>query len=375
MTTAVNPPFRAEIIGSFLRPSAIKEARAEVRAGRMTQVALREIEDREIRAVVAMQEAAGLKVATDGEFRRGTYSENFTVSGLTGISMEHTGTGDWTYSDGQGGTRNARVPRVVGKVMWSGESGNVRDFEFLASVVQTAMPKITLPGPCYVFQRAGRGNISRDIYPNVEVFWSDLINAYHAEIHALHAAGCRYLQLDDTAVVKLGDPKIQRALAARGDDWQKLLGVYTDAINGVLAGVPDDMHVGIHLCRGNQAGHWQAEGGYDPVAEHLFAKIEANTYFLEFDSPRAGTFKPLRALTGDKVVVLGLVSTKAASLEAAEVIKARIAEAAKIVPLERLCLSPQCGFASSEAGNPLTFAEQQAKLDRVVSVAREVWPG
>ena len=373
MPARLDPPFRAEIIGSFLRPPELKAARAEVRAGRMTPERLRDIEDETIREVVRLQEVAGLKVATDGEFRRGTYSENFTTSGLSGVTAEHTGTGDWTYSDGKGGTRNARVPKVTARIAWNGQSANARDFAFLRSAVTTAMPKITMPGPCYIYQRAGRDNISRDVYPRLDDFWADLTSAYHAEMKALHAAGCRYLQLDDTAVAKLGDPKIQRALAARGDDWRTLLGVYTDAINAVVAGAPADMTIGLHLCRGNQAGHWQAEGGYDPVAEHLFARVTVGAYFLEFDSPRAGTFEPLARLPEDKVVVLGLVSTKTATLESADLIKARIAEAARVVPLERLCLSPQCGFSSSEPGNPLSMAEQRAKLERVVTVAREVW--
>lgn len=373
MPALLDPPFRAEIVGSFLRPQAVKDARARHREGSLDATALRAVEDAAIREVVAMQEAAGLKVATDGELRRGTYSENFTTSGLDGVTTEHSGTGNWAYSDGKGGKRNARVLKVSGKLRWNGASANARDFAFLRSVVKTATPKITLPGPCYIYQRAGRAGISRDVYPRIEDFWSDLVAAYHAEIKSLHGAGCRYLQLDDTAIVKLGDPKIQTALAERGDDWRTLLGAYTEAINAVLGGVPVDMRVAVHLCRGNQAGQWQAEGGYDPVAEHLFARMKAPAYFLEYDSPRAGTFEPLRKLPVDKVVVLGLVSTKVATLEAADLIEARIREAAKVVPLERLCLSPQCGFASSEPGNPLSYAEQRAKLDRVVAVARKVW--
>ncbi len=373
MPATLPPPFRADIVGSFLRPDTIKAARADHRAGKLTADQLRLLEDTEIRKVIAMQEAAGLQVATDGEFRRGTYSENFTTQGLTGVTTEHSGTGKWTYSDGKGGSRNARVPTVTERIKWSGGSGNVSAFSFLKSCVTSAIPKITLPGPCYIYQRAGRDNISPDVYPNIDQFWADLASAYHAELSALYDAGCRYVQLDDTAVAKLGDPKIQAALAERGDDWKRLLGTYTDAINAVIGGAPKDMTIALHLCRGNQAGHWQAEGGYDPVAEHLFARIKAPAYFLEYDSPRAGTFEPLRKLPDDKVVVLGLVSTKVAVLEDAARIKARIAEAAKVVPLDRLCLSPQCGFASSETGNPLTFEDQRAKLDLVVSVAREVW--
>ena len=369
-----NPPFRAEVVGSLLRPLAIKEGREAARAGHLDKAGLAALEDAAVRDAVALQEAVGLRVATDGEMRRGTYSENFTTSGLHGVVSEHTGTGGWAYSDGKGGTRNAREIRVVDRILWSGGSGNVESYRFLAAAVQSAQPKITLPGPCYMYQRAGREGISRDAYPHLDQFWSDLAAAYHAELAALHAAGCRYVQLDDTALAKLGDPKIQSALAARGDDWQALLGVYSDAINAVVAGAPAGMTVAIHLCRGNQAGHWQAEGGYDPVAEHLFRRVNVGTYFLEFDSPRAGTFAPLGALPQDKVVVLGLVSTKTGVLEAADLIESRIREAAKLVPLDRLCLSAQCGFASSVTGNPLSDAEQRTKLERIVAVARKVWP-
>ena len=373
MPAQLNPPFRADVVGSLLRPGYLKEARAEMRAGHITPAQLAAAEDRAVREAVGLQEAVGLAVATDGEMRRGTYSENFTTSGLEGVVTEHTGTGKWAYSDGKGGTRNARIPKVTGRIRWSGGSGNVASFAFLKGAVKSAMPKITMPGPCYIYQRAGRDSISRDAYPSLDQFWADLAGAYHAEMKALYDAGCRYLQLDDTAVAKLGDPKIQAALAERGDDWKALLGVYAVAINAGVAGAPKDMHVALRLCRGNQAGHWQAEGGYDPVAEHLFRHVNVGTYFLEFDSPRAGTFAPLAALPADKVVVLGLVSTKVGTLEDAGAIEARIREAAKVVPLERLCLSAQCGFASSEAGNPLSYDEQRAKLERVVGVARKVW--
>lgn len=373
MAFPLDPPFRADVVGSLLRPQAIKDARAAVRERRLTPEELQEIEDRAVREAVALQEAVGLRVATDGEMRRGTYSENFTTSGLEGVMSEHSGSGKWAYSDGKGGSRNAREIRVAGRIRWSGGSGNVEAFRFLASSVSTAMPKITLPGPCYIYQRAGRDSISRDAYPDLDLFWSDLAAAYHAELKALHSAGCRYVQLDDTAMAKLADPKIQEALAARGDDWKNLLGVYTEAINAVVAGAPKDMTVAVHLCRGNQAGHWQAEGGYDPVAVHLFGKLNVSVYFLEFDSPRAGTFQPLSALPEGKVAVLGLVSTKTGVLEAAAQIEARIREAAKIVPLERLCLSAQCGFASSVTGNPLSEAEQRAKLERIVEVADKIW--
>ncbi len=372
MSVPHNPPFRAEIVGSFLRPDAIKESRSKFRDGLISASDLRSIEDEEIRKVVAFQESVGLKVATDGEFRRSTYSENFTTQGLTGVRSEHVGSGDWTYSDGQGGTRAARVPVVADKVRWAG-STNAKDFAFLHATVKTAMPKITLPGPCYIHYRSGRANISKDVYPNLDAFWSDLAAAYHAEMRDLYDAGCRYLQLDETSLAKLGDPKIQNALTARGDDWRDLVEVYTDALNAIVAGAPAGMNIAMHLCRGNQAGHWQAEGGYDLVAERLFKKVRISTYLMEFDSPRAGNFEPLRHLPSDKAVVLGLVSSKVPQLEDRALVRARIEEAAAIVPLDQLCISAQCGFASSVPGNPLTHADQKAKLELVVSLATEVW--
>lgn len=367
-----NPPFRAEVVGSFLRPDEIKKAREAYQGGRINHPELRAIEDEEIRKIIAMQESVGLKVATDGEFRRSTYSENFTTQGLTGVRTEHVGGGEWSYSDGKGGIRAARIPVVSAPVKWA-TSVNVPDFTFLKGNVKIAMPKITLPGPCYIHYRSGRANISRDVYPKLADFWSDLAEAYHAEILALYDAGCRYLQLDETSLAKLGDPKIQKALEARGDNWCELIETYTDAINAVVEGVPKDMYVALHLCRGNQAGHWQAEGGYDLVADRLFKKVRISYFLMEFDSPRAGNFDPLRHLPRDKFVVLGLVSSKVAQLEDRAQVRARLNEAAKIVPLDQLAISAQCGFASSVPGNPLTKADQRAKLEMIVSLAREVW--
>jgi 5-methyltetrahydropteroyltriglutamate--homocysteine methyltransferase len=367
-----NPPYRAEIIGSFLRSPALKEKRAEFREGKLSPEDLRTFEDGEIRALVARQEELGLPVCTDGELRRGTYSDVFTTSGISGVSAEYVGLGDFAYSDGKGGVRTARVPVVRDKIRWT-SSDNAKNFAFLRSVATKAMPKTTMPGPCYIYQRAGRANISTDVYPSLDAFWADLVAAYHKEMRALHEAGCRYLQLDDTAIAKLVDPKIQHGLEERGDDWRKLLEIYAHAINAVLDGAPEGMSVGIHLCRGNQAGHWQASGGYDLVSDYLFKRIRASFYFLEFDSPRAGTFEPLKALPEDKVVVLGLVSTKVADLEDRETLLRRLDEASALVPKDRLALSPQCGFSSSEPGNALTVDQQFAKVARIVEVAREFW--
>ncbi len=371
MTVPHNPPFRAEHVGSFLRPAELLAARDRHGKGEISDADLRTVEDSAIRDVVALQEKLGLQSITDGEYRRGTYSDNFTTSGLDGVTSERIGGGEWRYTDKSGHKTASRVPTVHGKLGWNG-SENARNFEFIAGLT-SRLPKLTLPGPAYLHYRGGRENISRDVYPNLDDFWSDLIDCYRQEMAALSDAGCRYLQLDETSLVKLGDPKIQNALAGRGDDWRELLDIYTDAINEVVRAAPPGMAIGMHLCRGNNQGHWQADGGYDPIAEKLFGKLEIGFYFLEYDSDRAGTFEPLRHLPDDKVVVLGLLSTKTGELEPTDLIRQRIKEAAQHVDLDQLCLSPQCGFASSELGNPLSVDQQNAKITRVIEIADEIW--
>jgi 5-methyltetrahydropteroyltriglutamate--homocysteine methyltransferase len=371
MSIPLNPPFRAEHIGSFLRPPELIAARAAFEAGKLDAAALRKLEDEAIRGVVRLQEEIGLKVVTDGEYRRDSYSDNFTNNGLAGVEAEWVGDGDWTYHDVSGGTKKARVPMVKDRIRWD-NSRNVEDFKFVASVAK-AMPKMTLPGPAYIHYRSGRANISKDVYPDLDLFWSDLVAAYHVEFKKLAEAGCRYVQLDETSLAKLGDPKIRNALARRGDDWEKLLDVYLDAINAVVDGAPAGMRIGMHLCRGNNQGHWQAEGGYDVIAEKLFKKAKIAFYFLEYDSPRAGGFEPLRQLPADKVVVLGLISTKVAELEPAELLRKRLAEAFTYAPKEQLAISPQCGFASAHQGNKLSVEQQIAKLKRVIEMAQETW--
>lgn len=367
-----NPPFRAEHIGSLLRPQSLIAARQAHEAGRMSDAELRTAEDAAIREVVRFQEDLGLEVVTDGELRRSTYSENFTTDGLKGVSAEYVGGGDWEYTDASGDKAPSRVAIVNGRIEWPGPA-NVSNFEFLKSIARKT-PKLTMPGPCYIHYRAGRANISRDVYPKLDAFWSDLVAAYHRELEALAAAGCRYVQLDETSIPKLADPKIQGALAKRGDDWRELLDTYTDVINAVVDGAPKAMSIGMHLCRGNKRGHWQAEGGYDEVADKLFRKLRIRFYFLEYDSPRAGSFDPLKKVPDDKCVVLGLVSTKSGSLEDKALLRGRIGEASKFIDRERLCLSPQCGFSSSVIG-VISPEQQKAKLARVVEVAKEVWGG
>jgi 5-methyltetrahydropteroyltriglutamate--homocysteine methyltransferase len=370
----LNPPFRAEHIGSFLRPAALLRARADFAAGEISAAALREAENTAIRNFVRLQQSLGFRAVTDGEFRRTTYTSNFTTEGLSGVTADHIGEDAWSYTDAVGHRERARIPQVDGRIAWN-NSTNARDFaEFSAMTGAGDTPKITLPGPCYIHFRAGRARISRDVYPDLATFWSDLIAAYELELQKLHEAGCRYVQLDETSIAKLGDERIRVALGARGDDWQALLCDYIDVINAIVTKAPADMRIGLHLCRGNRMGHWQAEGGYDVVAEKLFRDCAIDFFFLEYDSDRAGTFEPLRALPADKSVVLGLVSTKVAAPESEEFLRARIDDCARIVERDRLAIIPQCGFSSSEKGNTIMSYDQAvAKLARVAEMARKVW--
>jgi len=370
-STRGGPPFRAEHIGSFLRPPALLAARADHAAGRIGDAQLRAVEDTAITDVTRLQAEIGLSSVTDGEYRRHTYSDSFTVDECDSVSVTDAPGGGWSYSDSEGRSHDGRVAVVSGKLRWT-RPVNVENFKFLAALAQ-GVPKMTLPGPCYLHFRAGRANISRDAYPDLDGFWQDIVDAYHKEMAALAEAGCRYIQFDETSIAKLGDDTIRTALKARGDDWRDLLETYTDVINRVVAGKPDEMRLGLHLCRGNKAGAWQAEAGYDDVAEKLFRKLDVEFYFLEYDSPRAGSFAPLKAVPDHKTVVLGLVSTKQAALESADRIKRRIEEASAYVDIDRLALSPQCGFASLYTGNPITFEDQVNKLRLVVEVARDVW--
>lgn len=371
-TAPHDPPFRAEHVGSFLRPPELLDARRSHAKGDLSDKDLRAIEDGAIRGVVALQEELGLRSITDGEYRRGSYSESFTTSGITGVAAEFSGGGAWAYANRHGEETAARVPTVFARLDWEG-SRNAKDFRFLQSLTDR-LPKMTLPGPAYIHYRAGREHISREVYPDLDFFWADLVACYHKELGALADAGCTYVQLDETSLAKLGDPKIRAALAERGDDWEDLLTIYTDAINELVRGAPDGMRIGLHLCRGNNQGHWQAEGGYDVIAEALFQNVNIDFYLLEYDTPRAGSFEPLAAVPDGKTIVLGLISTKTGELEPADLLKRRIEEASRHIPLDGLCLSPQCGFASAEQGNEITPDQQAAKVRRVVEVAREVWP-
>ena len=264
-----------------------------------------------------------------------------------------------------------RIPQVVDRIEWKGPQ-NAGDFRFLKSLTSRT-PKITLPGPCYIHYRAGRRNISREVYPDLDTFWSDLVEAYHREMHSLAQAGCSYLQIDETSLIKLGDPRVRDLLAERGDDWRDLLRIYIGVINAVIAGAPEGMTIGIHICR-SQDPSWQADVGYDAVARPLFNDMNVGIYFLEYDNVRAGTLIPLRWVPAGKFVVLGLVATKVAQLETVDYLKRRIEDASRYLPLAQLCLSSQCGFSTSAAEHvAVTEVIEKAKLARIVEVARQVW--
>ena len=365
------PPFRAEHIGSLLRPPALLAARRAHEERRIDAAELKAIEQEAIARVVKLQENVGLQVVTDGEFRRSTSSDSFTTSGISGVSIEMTEEAGWSASATHGHRTARRIPKVVGRIAWRG-SENADDFRFLKSLTSRT-PKITLPGPCYIHYRAGRANISRDIYPDLDTFWSDLVQAYHQEMRALAQAGCTYLQIDETSLVKLGDPRARRLLAERGDDWSELLSRYIEVINAVVAGAPAGMSIGIHICR-SQDPSWQADTGYDPIAEPLFNEMKVDCYFLEYDNARSGTFAPLCSVPPGKFVVLGLVASRVPELESAELLKRRIDEASGYIKLEQLAVSPQCGFSTSAVEHVvLTEEMERAKLARVVEVAREIW--
>ena len=358
------PPFRAEHVGSLLRPAELHRARAQARAGALSAGDLRAVEDRLIESAVAKQEAIGLPVVTDGEYRRDFWHLDF-LRQLEGVGLAPI-TGVKFHAEDV-----PPMPTVTGRVRCAGPI-MAEDFQFLKSVA-TAAPKLTIPAPAMLHLRGGRSAISREHYPDLAVFWDDVAAAYRAAIAHIAAAGCTYLQLDDVSFSYLCDPVVRDGLRASGDDPAALPRTYAAAINQALAGRPAGMTVTMHTCRGNFRSTWLASGGYeDAVVEAMFS-TDVDAYFMEWDSERAGGFEPLRLLPRGKTVVLGLVTTKSGALEPKDTLARRIDEAARHVPLDRLCLSPQCGFASTHHGNTLTEDEQWRKLERVVEVAREVW--
>ena len=365
----VDPPFRADHVGSLLRPKGLLEARQRFQQNSITKEQLRQIEDQHIRAVVLKQEALGSRSITDGEFRRTFFHIDF-LQRLEGVTVSG---GIETKFRSEHGEVNFAPPRlsVTGKLRHVVDIQKA-DFEFLRSVTSQT-PKVTIPSPTMVHFRGGRQAIDIAAYPDLDEFFSDLAACYRAEIDSLYRAGCRYLQLDDTNLAYLCDPKLRAGAIERGDDPNRLPQAYADLINSVIDGRPRDLTVAVHLCRGNFRSAWVAEGSYEPVAEVLFNELNVDAYFLEYDDERSGDFAPLRFVPDHKTVVLGLVTTKLATLEAPRELIRRIEDAARYVPLDHLCLSPQCGFSSTVEGNEITEADQWAKLELVRRVARDVW--
>ncbi|MEZ2741347.1 cobalamin-independent methionine synthase II family protein [Paenalcaligenes hominis] len=362
------PPFRADVVGSYLRPAALKQARQAFEKGELSASGLREEEDKAIRQSVHNQCNCGLHVVTDGEFRRTWWHFDF-FDGLEGVERYDTDEGI-QFSGVQTKSHNVRV---VGKVKF-GDHPMLKDFEFLKSLESGATPKMTIPSPSVLHFRGGRNVVSPDVYPDLNEFFDDLVQTYRDALAAFYAAGCRYLQLDDTVWAYLCSEEQKQIVRDRGDDPDQLAQTYADVLNRILEGKPDDLVIGLHVCRGNFRSTWISSGGYEPVAELLFGTVNVDAFFLEYDNDRSGDFRPLRFVKpGHQQVVLGLVTTKTGELEDKELIKARIQEATQYVPLEQICLSPQCGFSSTEEGNNITEAEQDAKLRFVVDIANEVW--
>jgi 5-methyltetrahydropteroyltriglutamate--homocysteine methyltransferase len=360
-------PFRADHVGSLLRTAPLKEARAKRAKGEISAEALRRVEDKEIELIVDKQKAIGLKLATDGEFRRSWWHFDFFRS-LKGIEFYYTDKGIKFH----GVDTKAESVRTVGPIGYAGHP-HIDDFKFLKQHCRV-VPKMTIPSPGVLHFRQGRASISKQVYPDLDAFFDDLGRAYRDAVQAFAAAGCRYLQFDDTTWSMMCDSNERTQSRGRGDDPDKLPKIYARVINMALEGKPADMVVTMHSCRGNFRSTWIAEGGYEPVAEVMFNDTNIDGYFLEYDSDRAGGFEPLRFFPkGKKQLVLGLVTSKSGRLEPRDEIKRRIDEATKYVALDQLCLSPQCGFASTEEGNVLAEDEQWAKLRMIVELADEVW--
>ena len=360
------PPFRADHVGSLLRPTALKEAREKRAKGEITLDALKAVEDREIERIIKKQEEVGLQSITDGEFRRSWWHLDF-LWGLDGVERHVMNTG---IAFAAVTTRNEGV-RVTGKVGFSGHP-MIDHFRFVAAHTKRT-PKITIPAPSAIYGRPVPTPIDRNVYPKLDQFFDDLGQAYRQAVRAFADAGCRYLQLDEVFIAMLCDAKYRQQMKDRGDDPDHLGELYGDLINTAMSDIPSDMTITMHLCRGNYKSTFMGAGGYEAEQEILFDRIKVHGYFMEYDTERAGGFEPLKLVPKDRSVVLGLVTTKTGQLESKDMLKRRIEEAAKYISLDQLCLSPQCGFASTEEGNVLTEDEQWAKLREIVEVADEVW--
>jgi 5-methyltetrahydropteroyltriglutamate--homocysteine methyltransferase len=363
-------PFRADHVGSLLRPRELHELRDKVRHGAAAAAELKQAEDRLIREAVKLQEDLGLQAITDGEFRRDWWHIDF-LAGFDGVELRRD-EGD-AYFDTKFKGADPKPPTmfVTGKLRRSRPS-MLAHFEFLRQAVSRGTAKFTMPSPAMLHARGDRASIRRS-YPNLDNFWADLTQCYREEIRDLYRAGCRYLQVDDTTIAMFGDPKVQEQFRKLGDDPKKDVAMYAEAVNAAIRDAPDDMTVAIHTCRGNFKSTWLASGSYDYVAETAFSTLEVDAFFLEFDDERSGSFAPLRYIPQGKKVVLGLVSSKQPQLEPRDLLKRRISEAAKLVPMENLCLSPQCGFSSTYHGNDLTVEQQKAKLRLCIETAQETW--
>lgn len=362
----MNPPFRADHVGSLLRTPEVKENRLKWKKGEISAEELRTIEDAGIAETVKKLEATGMKSITDGEFRRDYFHLDFLkeLSGVSvtgGLGSTNVPTDGWTPP----------ILSVTGKLQHVRDI-QVADFNYLKGIT-TQTPKVSIPSPTMIHFRGGRKSIDINSYPDMDEFFHDLSVAYREEIDHLYQAGLRYLQLDDTNLAYLCDPKMRAAAAERGEDPNELPRTYAALINSVIDGRPDDLTVGIHLCRGNYRSTWFAEGGYEPVAEILFNSINVDAYFLEYDDERSGDFAPLRFVPKHKNVVLGIISSKVRELENIDDLAKRIDEAAKYMPLEQMCVSPQCGFSSTHHGNDLTHDDQWRKMELVVNTAIKVW--
>ena len=360
------PPFRADQVGSLLRPQALKEAREKHAAGALDAAALKRVEDEEIRKVVARQEEIGLQAVTDGEFRRAYWHFDFLehLDGVTSVTAD-------SGMNFKGGVGITKALRITGKVGYSGHP-MIEHFRFLKETA-SRMPKVTIPGPSMLHYRGGRKMMNPGLYPDMDGFYADVGAAYAKAVADFHGAGCRYLQLDDISFAYLCDPDQREMLRQRGEDPERQPEIYAGMVRRALADKPADLTITMHLCRGNFRSTFIASGGYEPVAEVLFNAMPVDGYFMEWDTDRAGGFEPLRFLPKGKTVVLGLVTSKTGTLEKKDDIRRRIDEAAKFVDLDQLCLSPQCGFASTEEGNILAEEEQWAKLRLIVEIARDVW--
>jgi len=361
------PPFRADHVGSLLRSAPLKEARAKREKGEITPDQLRTIEDREIEAIIRKQEAAGLKSITDGEYRRAFWNYDF-LGKLDGVEA-YLGERKISF---QGVQPKPMMLRVIAKLGGYTPHPMIEHFKFVQSHTR-ATPKMTIPSPSSLHFRYGRAAVPETIYPSMDDFYNDLGTSYRKAVRAFADAGCRYLQLDEVNFTYLCDPELRKHVTQRGDDPAQMPHIYARMINAAISDIPADMTITMHLCRGNFQSTFVASGGYEPVAEILFNDIKVNGYFMEYDSARAGGFEPLRFVPKDKTVVLGLVTSKSGALESKDELKRRIDEAAKFVDIDQLCLSPQCGFASTEEGNILTEEQQWAKLRMIVELSDDVW--